>query len=46
MAYREHPVVERRINRLKRWRRVATRSEQRAADDEALLTIAAVPPWR
>jgi transposase len=38
-ADRERNVVARLINRLKPWRRLATRDEQRAANDEALRTI-------
>ena len=31
-AYRERNVIERTINRLKQWRRIATRYEKRAAN--------------
>jgi transposase len=41
-ASRERNVVERLINRLKRWRRVATRCEKRVANYRAMLTVAAV----
>jgi transposase len=34
--------VERLINRLKRWRRIATRDEERAASYLAMLTISAI----
>jgi transposase len=44
-AYRERNAVERLINRLKQWRRVATRYEKRAANYLAMLTIAAVLLW-
>jgi transposase len=44
-AYRERNVVERLINRLKRWRRIATRYEKRAANYLAMLTIAAILLW-
>jgi transposase len=44
-AYRERNVVERTINRLKRWRRVATRYEMRAASYGAMVTIAAILLW-
>lgn len=44
-AYRERNVVERAINRLKQFRRVATRYEKRAVDYKAMLTIAAVVLW-
>ena len=40
-AYRQRNVVERLINRLKQWRRVATRYEKRAANYAAMLTVAA-----
>jgi transposase len=41
-AYRERNMVERTINRLKQWRRIATRYEKRAANYLAMLTIAAI----
>ncbi len=44
-AYRQRNVVERLINRLKQWRRVATRYEKRAANYLAMLTVAAVLLW-
>ncbi len=44
-AYRERNAVERLINRLKQWRRIATRYEKRAANYLAMLTIAAVLLW-
>ncbi len=44
-AYRERNVVERLINRLKQWRRIATRYEKRAANYAAMLTIAAFLLW-
>ena len=44
-AYRERNVVERLINRLKRWRRVATRYEKRAANYRAMITLAAILLW-
>ena len=44
-AYRERNVVERLINRLKRWRRVATRYEKRAANYRAMVTLAAILLW-
>jgi transposase len=40
--YRERNVVERLMNRLKRWRRGATRYEKRAAHYEAMVTLAAI----
>jgi transposase len=45
VAYRERNVVERLINRLKQWRRIATRYEKRAANYLAMLTIAASLLW-
>jgi transposase len=44
-AYRERNVVERAINRLKQFRRVATRYEKRAVNYRAMLTIAAIVLW-
>ncbi len=44
-AYRERNVVERLINRLKQWRRVATRYEKRAANYWAMVTLAAILLW-
>jgi transposase len=44
-VYRERNVVERLINRLKQFRRVATRYEKRAANYQAMLTIAAIVLW-
>jgi transposase len=44
-AYRERNVVERLINRLKQWRRIATRYEKRAANYRAMLTLAAILLW-
>jgi transposase len=44
-AYRERNVVERLINRLKQWRRVATRYEKRAVNYLATLSIAAILLW-
>ena len=43
--YRERNWVERCVNRLKQWRRVATRYEKRAQNYLALLTIAATMIW-
>ena len=40
--YRERNAVERLMNRLKQWRRVATRYEKRAANYEAMVTLAAI----
>jgi transposase len=43
--YRERNQVERLINRLKRFRRVATRYEKRAANYLAMVLIAAILLW-
>lgn len=45
-AYRQRNLVERLINRLKQFRRVATRYEKRAINYRAMLTIAAIVLWR
>jgi transposase len=45
LAYRERNVVERLINRLKRWRRVATRYEKRAANYRAMVTLTCILLW-
>lgn len=44
-AYRKRNGVERLINRLKQFRRIATRDEKRAVNDLAMLTIAAITVW-
>ena len=44
-AYRERNVVERLINHLKQWRRIATRYEKRAANYLAMLAVAAILLW-
>ena len=44
-AYRERNVVERLINRLKAFRRLATRYEKRAANYLAMCTLAAIVIW-
>ena len=44
-AYRKRTVVERLVNRLKQFRRVATRYEKRAVNYLAMLTIAAIVLW-
>ncbi len=44
-AYRERNIVERTINRLKQFRRVATRYEKRAVNYLAMVTIAAILLW-
>jgi transposase len=43
--YRERNLVERCINRLKRFRRVATRYEKLAINFLAMVTIAAILIW-
>ena len=45
VLYRTRNVVERLINRLKQFRRVATRYEKRAANYLAMVTLAAVRLW-
>ena len=45
VAYRARNVVERLINRLKQWRRIAPRYEKRAVTYLAMLTLAAILPW-
>jgi transposase len=44
-AYRLRNQVERCFNRLKRFRRVATRYEGRAVNYLAIVTIAAIMDW-
>lgn len=44
-AYRERPMIERTINRLKRFRRIATRYEQLASSYRAMVTLACVLEW-
>ena len=44
-AYRERNRVERLVNRLKQYRRVATRYEKRAVYFLAMVTLAAVLLW-
>jgi len=43
--YRERHQVERLINRLKQYRRVATRYEKRAANYLAIVSLAAICLW-
>jgi transposase len=45
VAYRERNVVERLINRLKQFRRLATRYEKRATNYGAMVTVAAIMLW-
>ena len=44
-AYRERNRIERLINRLKQFRRIATRYEKRAANYLAMITLAAILLW-
>ncbi len=44
-SYRQRNRVERLINRLKQFRRVATRYEKRGANYLAMVTIAAIRLW-
>ena len=44
-AYRERNKVERLINRLKQFRRVATRYEKRATNYLAMVTLAMIMLW-
>jgi transposase len=44
-AYRERPMIERTINRLKRYRRIPTRYEKLARSYEAMLTMAMILEW-
>jgi transposase len=41
-AYRKRNIVERLINRLKQFRRIATRYEKRAANFSAMITLASI----
>lgn len=43
--YRERSLIERTINRLKRYRRVATRYDKLAASYLAMVTIAMILEW-
>ncbi len=45
VEYRGRNKVERLINRLKQFRRIATRYEKRAANYLAMLTLAAIVLW-
>lgn len=44
-AYRERPIIERTINRLKRHRRIATRYQKLASSYLAMVAIACVFEW-
>jgi transposase len=43
--YRERNQIERLVNRLKRWRKIATRYEKRALYFAAFLTLAFIREW-
>ncbi|WP_157135572.1 MULTISPECIES: transposase [Kamptonema] len=43
--YRQRNIVERAINRIKQWRRIATRYEKLAANYTAMITIAFIWLW-
>ena len=45
LVYRERNLVERTINRLKQFRRVATRYEKQGENYLAMVTIAAILMW-
>lgn len=42
MFYRKRNIIERLINRLKQFRRIATRYEKRASNFSAMITIASI----
>lgn len=44
-AYRERPLIERTINRLKRYRRIATRYEKLASSYLAMVMLACTLEW-
>ena len=44
-AYRQRNVAERLVNRLKQFRRIATRYEKRAVNYLGMLTLAAIMLW-
>lgn len=44
-AYRQRNLVERLINRLKQFRRAATRYEKRVSNYRAMFTVAAIVLW-
>ena len=43
--YRERNRIERSVNRLKRWRKIATRYDKRALSYAAFLTLAIIREW-
>jgi transposase len=43
--YRQRNRIERLMNRLKQFRRIVTRYEKRAANYEAMLTLASILLW-
>ena len=44
-AYRQRNRIERLINRLKQFRRIATRYEKRGANDLATVTLGMIVLW-
>jgi transposase len=44
-VYARRNIVERCINRLEQWRRLATRYEKRALNDHAMVVIASIVCW-
>jgi transposase len=44
-AYRRRNLIERLVDRLKRFRRIATRYEKLAVNFLAMLTVAAIRLW-
>ncbi len=44
-AYKARNIVERMFNRLKQFRRIATRYEKRAQNYKAMLTLASILLW-
>jgi transposase len=44
-AYRNRNRIERLFNRLKQWRRIATRYEKRASNYNAMLTLVSIILW-
>jgi len=45
VVYRQRNRMERLINRLKQFRRIATRHQKRAANYAAMLTLASILLW-
>ena len=44
-AYRRRNAIERLFNRLKQWRRIATRYEKRGANYLAMVTLGMILLW-